>query len=99
MKKLIEKDKKIRKAIRKSEKKKFILKTILNNVNLPYLLRFNALNNLNSITKKASKTLISNRCVATVNRKKFGKLTHYSRIFFLKLARNKKIHGLTPASW
>ena len=99
MKKLIEKDKKIRKAIKKSEKKKFILKTILNNVNLPYLLRFNALNNLNSITKKASKTLISNRCVATVNRKKFGKLTHYSRIFFLKLARNKKIHGLTPASW
>ena len=99
MKKLIEKDKKIRKAIKNSEKKKFILKTILNNANLPYLLRFNAFNNLNSITKNASKTLISNRCVATINKKKFGKLTHYSRIFFLKLARSKKIHGITPASW
>ena len=99
MKKLIEKDKKIRKAIKNSEKKKFILKTILNNANLPYLLRFNALNSLNSITKNASKTLISNRCVATINKKKFGKFTHYSRIFFLKLARNKKIHGITPASW
>ena len=99
MKKLIEKDKKIRKTIQNLEKKKFILKTISNNINLPYLLRFNAFNNLNSITKKASKTLVSNRCIATVNKKKFGKLTHYSRIFFLKLARNKKIHGITPASW
>ena len=99
MKKLIEKDKKVRKNIKKLEKKKFILKTILNNINLPYLLRFNASNNLNSITKTASKTFISNRCIATVNKKKVGKLTNYSRIFFLKLARSKKIHGLTSASW
>jgi ribosomal protein S14 len=99
MKVLIEKDKKIRKNIKKLEKKKFIFKTITNNLNLPYLLRFNAFNNLNKITKKASKTLVSNRCVATVNKKKFNKLTHHSRIFFLKLAKNKKIYGLTKASW
>lgn len=99
MKKLIEKDKKVRKKIKTLEKKKFILKIILNNVNLPYLLRFNASNNLNSITKKASKSVVSNRCIATVNKKKFGKFTNYSRIFFLKLARNKKIHGMTRASW
>ena len=101
MKKLIEKDKKVRKIINKLEKKKFILKIIVNNINLPYLLRFNSLNTLNSMTIKASKTLISNRCIAiaTTNKKKFGKLTHYSRIFFLKLAKNKKIHGITPASW
>ena len=99
MKKLIEKDKKVRKEIKKLEKKKFILKIMLNNINLPYLLRFNASNNLNSITKKASKTFISNRCVSTINKKKFGKLTHYSRIFFLKLAKNKKIHGITRSSW
>lgn len=99
MKKLVEKDKKVRKKIKTLEKKKFILKIIQNNLNLPYLLRFNALNNLNSITKQASKTLISNRCIATINKKKFGKLTNYSRIFFLKLAKNKKIFGLTQASW
>ena len=99
MKKLIEKDKKVRKKIKTLEKKKFILKIILNNINLPYLLRFNASNNLNSITKKASKSVVSNRCIATVNKKKFGKFTNYSRIFFLKLARNKKIHGMTRASW
>ena len=99
MKKLVEKDKKVRKKIKKLEKKKFILKIIQNNLNFPYLLRFNASNNLNSITKKASKTLVSNRCIATINKKKFGKLTNYSRIFFLKLAKDKKIYGLTRASW
>jgi ribosomal protein S14 len=99
MKKLVEKDKKVRKKIKKLEKKKFILKIIQNNLNLPYFLRFNASNNLNSITKKASKTLVSNRCIATINKKKFGKLTNYSRIFFLKLAKAKKIYGLTRASW
>ena len=99
MKKLLEKDKKIRKKIKEFEKKKFILKIIQNNSNLPYLLRFNASNDLNSITKKASKTLVSNRCVATINKKKFGKFTHYSRIFFLKLAEKKKIFGLIRASW
>ena len=99
MKVLLEKDKQIRKKIKKLEKKKFIFKTITNNLNLPYLLRFNAFNNLNKVTKKASKTLVSNRCIATVNKKKFGKFTHYSRIFFLKLARSKQIYGLTKASW
>lgn len=99
MKKLIEKDKKIRKQIKKSEKKNFILKMILNNANLPHLVRFNALNDIGRLPLKASKTLISNRCVATINKKKFGKLTNYSRIFFLKLARNRKIFGLTKSSW
>jgi ribosomal protein S14 len=99
MKKLIEKDKKVRKKIKTLEKKKFILKIIQNNLNLPYLLRFNASNSLNSVSKQASKTLVSNRCIATINKKKFGKLTNYSRIFFLKLAKTKKIFGLTKASW
>lgn len=99
MKVLIEKDKQVRKKIQKLEKKIFIFKTIANNLNLPYLLRFNAFNNLNKVTKKASKTLVSNRCIVTVNKKKFGKLTHYSRIFFLKLARSRQINGLSKASW
>lgn len=99
MKKLVEKDKKIRGKVNQLEKKVFILKTIRNNSNLPYLLRFNASDCLNSMPKKASKSLISNRCVSTINKKKFGKLTNYSRIFFLKLAKSKKIYGLTKASW
>lgn len=99
MKKLIEKDKKIRKKIKNLEKKKIILKMIQKNINMPYLVKFNASNRLNDMPKQSSNVLVSNRCLATVNKKKFGKLTNYSRIFSLKLARNKKIYGLTKASW
>lgn len=99
MKKLIEKDKKIRKNIRKLEKRKLILKIIQNNLNIPHLVRLNASHLLSKITKTASKTLISNRCIATINKRKFGKFTNYSRIFFLKLAQHNKIYGLTKASW
>lgn len=99
MKKLLEKDKKVRKKIKKFEKKKFILKTISNNLNLPDLVRFNAFNNMNEMPKNTSKSFISNRCVNTINKKKFNKLTNYSRIIFLKLARHKSIYGLNKSSW
>lgn len=99
MKKLLEKDKKVRKEIKKLEKKKIVLKNISNNLNLPDLIRFNAFHSLNKISKQTSKNLISNRCVNTINKKKFNKFTHYSRIVFLKLARHKNIYGLNKASW
>lgn len=99
MKKLLEKDKKIRNKIKKLEKKKFILKTISNNTHLSNLIRFNAFYNLNKLPNISSKTYISNRCVNTVNKKKFNKLTHFSRMIFLKLARNNKIYSLKKSSW
>ena len=98
MKKLLEKDKKIRKKIKNFEKKKFILKSLANNLNLTNLIRFNALNNLSKMQKKTSKVFISNRCINTINKKKFNKLTKFSRIVFLKLARSKSIYGLTKTS-
>jgi hypothetical protein len=81
MKKLLEKDKQIEK-IKNLEKKKFILKTISNNTYLSNLIRFNAFYNLNKLPNTASKTYISNRCVNTVNKKKFNKLTHFLEWFF-----------------
>lgn len=99
MKKLLEKDKKIRKKLKNSEKKKFLLKTISNNLNLPDLIRFKAFNNLIKMPKYTSKTVISNRCINTINKKKFNKFTHYSRTIFIKLARNKQIYGLQKTSW
>jgi ribosomal protein S14 len=99
MKKLVEKDKKVRKKIKDLEKIKFIFKIISNNSNVSNLIRFNAYYNLNSMPTGASKTFVSNRCVNTLNKKKSNKLTHFSRIIFLRLARNKKIHGLTKSSW
>jgi ribosomal protein S14 len=99
MKKLLEKDKKTRKKIEDLEKKKFIFQAISKNSNLSNLIRFNAFHNLNKLPTRASKTFVSNRCVNTFNKKKSNKLTHFSRIIFLRLARNQKIHGLTKSSW
>ena len=99
MKKLIEKDKKTRKVIKSLEKKVFILKMMRNNPSLSYLVRLNASYSLKRLEKNASKTFVSNRCIATVNKKKFSKWTNYSRIFFLKLVKANKIYGMTKASW
>jgi ribosomal protein S14 len=99
MKKLIAKDKKIRKKIKNLEKKRFVFQTISSNSNLSNLVRFNAFYNLNKLPNRTSKTFVSNRCVNTFNKKKSNKLTHFSRMIFLRLARNKKIHGLTKSSW
>ena len=99
MKKLIEKDKKARQIIKNSEKKVLILKMMRNNPSFSYLIRLNASRNLKCLEKSASRTFVSNRCIATVNKKKFSKWTHYSRIFFLKLAKAEKIYGMSKASW
>lgn len=98
MKKLLEKDKKTRKKIKNFEKKRFVLKSIARNLNLTNLIRFNALDNINKIQKKTSKVFISNRCINTINKKKFSKITKFSRIVFLKLARNKSIYGLNKTN-
>ena len=99
MKKLIEKDKKTRRTIKSLEKKMFILKMMRNNPNFSYLIRLNASYSLERLKKNVSKTFVSNRCIATVNKKKFSKWTHYSRIFFLKLVKAEKINGMTKATW
>lgn len=99
MKKLLERDKKTRKTIRKFEKEKFVLKTISNNSNLSNLIRLNAFYNLNKLTHRSSKTFISNRCVYTFNKRKFNKLTNFSRFIFLKLAQQNNIYGLKKSSW
>ncbi len=99
MKKLLEKDKKNRKKVQDIEKKTFILKVLIHNLNLTNLIRFHALNSFHKMDKKTSKVFISNRCINTINKKKFTKFTKFSRIVFLKLARSKKIPGLSKASW
>ena len=98
MKKLIEKDKKIRKKIEIFEKKKFILKIISNNFFLNNLIRYNAIKSLNRLPTQSSKTLISKKCVLTLNKKKFNKLTNFSRIIFRKLVKKEKIFGVYKLS-
>lgn len=97
--KLRERDKKIRKNIYEFEKKRFILKIISQNQNFFSLMRWKAKYKLNILSRKSSKTCISNLCILTVNKKKFNKLTSFSRIAFLKLVNKKKICNIYKSSW
>lgn len=97
--KLIERDKKIRKNICSFEKKRFILKLISQNKNFFSLIRWKAKSQLNNLPSRSSKTYISNLCILTINKKKFNKLTNFSRIVFLKLIKKKKICNVYNSSW
>jgi len=99
MKKLLIKDKKLRINLKTQEKKHFILKSIFKNSNLFTLLRWNAFLNLKTISKTNSNNAVSNRCLYTINKKRFNSLSPFSRYVFLKLARSGKIAGLRKSSW
>lgn len=99
MKKILVKDKKNRKTIKHFEINHFILKQILSNNNFQTITKWNALNKLSYFLRSNSKTYITNRCVTTINKKTFHKFFLFSRMVFLKLARNGMISGLRKSSW
>jgi hypothetical protein len=99
MKKLLEKDKKLRINIKNSETKQFILKSIFKNSNFFLLSRWKAFNKLKSLGFENSKIAVSSRCLKTINKKKFNKLTLFSRNVFLKLIRSGDISSMKKASW
>jgi len=99
MKKLFAKDVQNRKSVKQLELKHFILKHISTNSNFLRTIRWNSLHKLSNLPKKGSKTVLSNRCVKTINRKTFHKFTNFSRTVFLKLVQNGQISGLRKSSW
>jgi hypothetical protein len=84
MKKLFAKDRKNRKLIKETELQRFILKQISTNSNFLKTTQWNALHKISSLSKKSSKTVLSNRCVKTINKKTFHKFTNFSRTVFFK---------------
>ena len=99
MKKLFAKDRKNRKIIKQSELKHFILKQISTNSNFLKTVRWNALYKLSNISKNSSKTIITNRCIQTINRKTFHKFSNFSRTVYLKLVKSGYISGIRKSSW
>jgi ribosomal protein S14 len=99
MKKLFAKDKENRKTIKQLELEHFILKQISTNSNFLKTVRWNALYKLSNMPKKSSKTLISNRCILTTNKRTFNKFTNFSRTVFLKLVKSGYISGMRKSSW
>lgn len=99
MKKIFAKDKKNRQTVKQLELEHFVLKQISINSNFLKTVRWNALHKLSNLPKKSSKTILSNRCVKTVNKKTFHKFTNFSRTVFLKLVKSGYISGLRKSSW
>jgi ribosomal protein S14 len=99
MKKLLEKDKNRRLNIKGLEKQYFILKSISKNLNFFTLIRWNAFLILNKLSKNNSKISLSNRCLYSINKKRYNKLTNFSRHIYLKLIRSGNISGLQKSSW
>jgi ribosomal protein S14 len=103
MKKLIEKDKKLRKSLVLTENKHFILKTIIKNSNFFILIRWNAFLQLKLLTSNINKSdykySTTNRCLLSSNKKRFNKLTGFSRQIFLKIVRSGSIPGIKKSSW
>ena len=97
MKKLLEKDKKLRFKIYKNEQQHFILKSIFKNLNLLILIRWNAFIKLKAFDSSSIAT--TNRCLYTINKKRVNKLTLFSRHIFLKLIRSGQIKGFKKSSW
>jgi len=98
MQKLLKKDKKLRSEVKCLESKHYILKCISKNFNLCILIRWNALSKLKFLQKNSYKHRIIHKCLYTVNKKRFNKLTVFSRHIFLKLIRNGNVFGIKKTS-
>ena len=99
MKKQLAKDKRLRLKLTTIEKQHLILKSIFKNTNYFPLIRWNAFIKLNNLSKNGTQQSLSNRCLQTVNRKRFSKITNFSRHVFLNLIRSGQITGLKKSSW
>lgn len=100
MKKLKIKDLKRRNLLVNAEQERFVLRIIYENENFNMLLRWNAFTRLKHLLFLGNAiSSISNRCLYSINKKKFNKNTTFSRHIFLKLIRTGQIYGVRKASW
>ena len=94
MKNQIQKDKNKRILSSKIENKRIILKSIACNNKISKIIRWNCELKLTTLPSNNFKTSIVNRCILTGRKGKFNKEFRFSRLSFLKLARNGFIGGL-----
>ncbi len=97
MKQLIASDKKKREVYSKNEKKRLILKGIVNNEFLPKKIRNKALISLSYTPGYFVQ--IKNRCIYTGRARAYIKEFRVSRLVFKNLANNGYFRGVMKASW
>ena len=99
MKILYLKDKNRRFFYDKTEKKKYILRYIFNNLSLENVLRIKAYTEYSNLCKFSTITKIKNRCILTNRSKGIYRKFKLSRLFFKKYALSGDLPGIRKASW
>ena len=99
MKSILEKDKLRRDKVCSLEVRRLILKSIIRNQNLLNKTRWAASLELSNLCVDSSRSRVVNRCLLTARKSKVSKLYSFSRLAFLRLARNGLIKGLKKVSW
>ena len=99
MKSVLERDKLRRQKVSDYELKRLILKNISRNHNLLQKTRWAASLELSNLCVDSSRSRVVNRCILTGRKSKVSKFYSFSRLTFLKLARNGLIAGLKKSSW
>jgi small subunit ribosomal protein S14 len=94
MKNQIQKDKNKRNLSLKFENKCIILKSIAKNNNITKTTRWNSELKLTDLNANSYKSRLVNRCVLTGRKSKSNGAFRFSRLSFLKFARNGLIAGL-----
>ena len=98
MKNQVYKDKNKRNLNSKFENKLIILKSIAKNNNVNKTIRWNSELKLTSLNSNSHKTRLVKRCVITGRKGKFHSMFRFSRLSFLKFARNGLISGLQKSA-
>lgn len=88
-----------RKLFLKNELKKILLKSIINNSQLPISYRYFALFNKSKLIRLSSITQQKNKCAKTGRVWSTVKLTKYSRFLFRTESNNGNLPGFRRASW
>jgi len=98
MKNQIQKDKNKRSLNLKFENQRIILKSIMRNSNFSKTVRWNSELELAKFNSNSYKTRLVNRCILTGRSGKTHSAFRYSRLSFLRLARNGFISGLRKSA-
>lgn len=88
-----------RKLFLKTELKKIILKSIINNTNLPITCRYYAFYNKSKLIRWSSITQQKNKCVRTGRVWSTVKNVNYSRFLFRTESNIGNLPGFKRASW
>lgn len=99
MKNQLYKDKKKRNLSFINENKKFVLKSIYKNLSLSKMVRWNSSLKFTKFLNNIHTTCLVNRCVITGRKKQINRNFRFSRLSFLKFARNGFISGITKSTW